>query len=78
MARLMIVVAAALAISGCQKVRTPDAEPVNKVGSSGVRVWTDPVTGCEYLVNSGSYGDSMQPRWNADGSMRCKIVEGGS
>lgn len=39
------------------------------------RIWTDPDTGCQYVVTAYSYGGGVTPRMNADGTQRCVSPE---
>jgi len=56
------------AAGGITTYRTP-------TGFRDVHVWTDPETGCEFYMVSvdGGYPALNQPRFNPDGTQRCKL-----
>lgn len=64
--RSVFIAALALGLVGCAPANPysiadePDASP--SPAAEGVRVWTDPKTGCEYLIINNGYGAAMTPR----------------
>lgn len=78
---LIIAAVAALALAGCGRtapVERTDPEKSYRIYfgrdlvESGnkvyVNVWTDPDTGCQYLITDDGFA---QPRMQGDGSQRC-------
>ncbi len=60
-----IITAVAL-LSSCS------AQPGGVYGADMVRIYTDPDTGCQYLVQpSSNSADYMTPRLNRDGAIIC-------
>lgn len=78
MKRLMIcaALAATLALGACRSAPVEEASPENSYrvpfGVTTlvyVNVWTDPGTGCQYLITDDGFG---QPRMLADGTQFCR------
>ena len=70
MKTVIIVMLSALAITACTRVEDQKQKPSVPVESktpdmSGVRVWKDPETGCEYLL---LFNSSITPRYAHGGS----------
>lgn len=76
MQRAAIIALAALALTGCHETATGDApkEPVvvQDFGlANSVEAFTDPLTGCEYLIYRGSKKGGITARLNRDGLPVC-------
>jgi hypothetical protein len=63
--RIAALLLTALALPAC----TPKAEPID--GGGGLRSWTDPDTGCAYLIARQYRSTAITPRLDADGLPDC-------
>jgi len=73
MTKTLSICVALVLLSGCEPAKTSDGMTV---ASSTVDVWTDPLTGCQYLMDTpGSYRGALTPRLRPDGTQICEALE---
>ncbi|HHQ1471517.1 TPA: DUF6440 family protein [Bacillus anthracis] len=68
MRKILTVLLSVGLLSGCTTGEKIDED-------SGIRVWTDKDTGCQYFYMSSGYSDMMTPRMNNEGKQICKKAE---
>ena len=66
---LAVYVACAAACTRVDEVRDGEGEVI--YFGSGINIWVDPDTGCNYLVYSAHNKGAMTPRLNSDGTPYC-------
>ena len=66
---LAVYVACAAACTRVDEVRDGEGEVI--YFGSGINIWVDPDTGCNYLVYAAPNRGAMTPRLNSDGTPYC-------
>lgn len=66
---IVLLVFAMIGLIGCSEHTDTSVDGFNGY----VRIWTDPATGCEYIVTAYSYGGGVTPRLKADGTQVCGV-----
>jgi len=65
-----IAAASAALLTGCVRNSADDTDGPNK--RSGLSLYTDHLTGCQYVGWHDSYGAAIYPRLDGDGKQVCK------
>jgi hypothetical protein len=74
MTKILSICASVVLLMGCdERPRTSDGMTI---AYSTVDVWTDPLTGCQYLMDTpGAYRGALTPRLRPNGTQICEAVE---
>lgn len=49
-----------------------DSDPPNSLSRSGMTIYVDALTGCEYLARGGFFGSALTPRLDKRGQQLCR------
>ena len=73
--RLLKAIACTACLASLVACEVPDTPDVNSHTSRSIRIWSDPQTGCEYVIFDSHKRAGMTHRLNSDGTPMCPESE---
>lgn len=65
--KYVVLIAATVALAGCEQPASSDSVVAAGTEGMGMPIYTDPLTGCDYIVPTGIKSYGVMPRMASDG-----------